>query len=134
MKSMEWVHKEFGIQTEKPCPDCSQELIRYQEMDLDYLFCPNADCQYLKIIESKDIPIENIQRWFILGLFNLESIAREHDTGYVSKAIWKHIMQLEASSLETEIEQNLLDRIWNANLSKCVRKLIQIEKAKNNLN
>lgn len=58
----------------------------------------------------------------------------QHDTGHVSKAIWKHIMELEASSLDTEIEENLLDRIWNTNLSKSVRKLIQIEKAKDNLN
>lgn len=73
---MEWVYKEFGIQTEEPCPNCSHKLVRYQEMDLDYLFCPNDECQFLEITESEEIPIKNIQRWFLLGVFNLESIAR----------------------------------------------------------
>jgi ssDNA-binding Zn-finger/Zn-ribbon topoisomerase 1 len=135
---MHWIYKEDGVKTDKECPECSQKMILFEEMGLKYLVCSNDNCRYL----GTDLDEENIldtdsqliKNWFKVGLFNLEGLARENSTGYVSKAVWLHIMNLEAKSHDFEIDDDLLENIWNSQLSKILLREVQQEKAKNNLN
>jgi len=139
---MEWIYKKYGVKTEKECPECSQPMIQYVELGLKYLICSNDKCLFINGDLDKDNYTENLlnknsqqtKDWFKIGLFNLEALARENSNGHVSKTIWLHIMELHAKSLDAQVEDNLLEKIWYSRLSKALLKGVQLEKAKNNLN
>lgn len=81
------------------------------------MVCSNSNCRFIKIVNKSVAPDKNnqqneIQSLFKLALFNLEALARESDIGHVNKKIWKHIMRLEADTMNITISNELLDKFW----------------------